>query len=262
LKHDVFVGVSLDGPAIIHNTHRKTRTGLGSHAGAMHGISLLQRNKVPFEVITVLTEASLDYPDEIFHFFIRNNIYRVGFNVEEIEGNNKKSSLNIKEHEYRYRKFISRFYELVVQSNISLKVREFEYTAFNILKAGRKISDQVVPFRILCVDCDGNLTTFSPELMGCKSQEYDDFILGNIIDENLISILEGRKFRLINQDVQAGVEMCRKSCEYFNVCGGGSPSNKYFENGTFRSTETMYCKYIKKIITDTILSEIEENLKI
>ncbi|MBE9069312.1 GRRM system radical SAM/SPASM domain protein, partial [Leptolyngbya cf. ectocarpi LEGE 11479] len=64
----------------------------------------------------------------------------------------------------------------------------------------------------------------------------------------------------INRDIQAGVDLCKKECEYFSVCGGGAPSNKYFENGSFASSETMYCRYTKKILTDIVLAELEENL--
>lgn len=57
--------------------------------------------------------------------------------------------------------------------------------------------------------------------------------------------------------IEEGIELCRKECEYFPVCGGGTPSNKLFENGTFASSETLYCRLTKKITTDFVLSTIE-----
>lgn len=65
-EYQVLVGVSIDGPAFIHDAHRKTRSGKGSHASTMRGISLLQKNDIPVQIIAVITEDSLDYPDEIF----------------------------------------------------------------------------------------------------------------------------------------------------------------------------------------------------
>ena len=32
-----------------------------------------------------------------------------------------------------------------------------------------------------------------------------------------------------------------RECPYFLFCGGGAPANKYFENGSFDSTETLFC---------------------
>ena len=38
--HNVKIGVSVDGPDFIHDANRKTKTGLGTHASTMRGISL------------------------------------------------------------------------------------------------------------------------------------------------------------------------------------------------------------------------------
>jgi uncharacterized protein len=58
-------------------------------------------------------------------------------------------------------------------------------------------------------------------------------------------------------DIEAGVAMCREGCEYFSVCGGGEPVNKLFENGTFVSTETAYCRLTKMRATDLVLDALE-----
>ena len=51
--------------------------------------------------------------------------------------------------------------------------------------------------------------------------------------------------------------MCRESCEYFSVCGGGEPVNKLAENGTFVSGETTYCRMTKMRVTDLILDALD-----
>ena len=40
-ERGVEIGVSLDGPAFIHDAHRVTRKGTGSHEAAMRGVKLL-----------------------------------------------------------------------------------------------------------------------------------------------------------------------------------------------------------------------------
>jgi uncharacterized protein len=61
------------------------------------------------------------------------------------------------------------------------------------------------------------------------------------------------------KDINAGVELCKKKCEYFHVCGGGAPSNKLYENGSFNSTETLYCKFSIQQPIDIVLSYLEAN---
>jgi uncharacterized protein len=108
-RYPVHVGVSIDGPAFLHNAHRKTRTGLGSHAGAVKGIELLQKNGISMSTISVLTADSLNYPDEIFNFFVDQGITNIGFNMEETEGVHDHSSLDEAGMEPRYRAFLKRF---------------------------------------------------------------------------------------------------------------------------------------------------------
>ena len=58
-------------------------------------------------------------------------------------------------------------------------------------------------------------------------------------------------------DIDAGVALCRERCEYFSVCGGGEPVNKLFENGSFASAETTYCRMTKMRATDLVLDRLE-----
>jgi uncharacterized protein len=256
-KYRVKVGVSIDGPAFIHDAHRKTRKGLGTHASTMRGISLLQANEIDFSVIAVLTQNSLAFPEEIFNFFLEHRIRNVGFNIDETEGANPSSSLAKVGVEERYRAFMKRLYELTKSRNGYLKVREFEQTKAFIYGTCNPLKGQFTPFTMINIAYNGDFSTFSPELLSMKSSHYGDFILGNIRHHTFDSVCSTDKFKSINRDIQAGVDSCKRTCQYFSLCGGGAPSNKYFENGSFATSETMYCKYTKKILTDIILEDLE-----
>jgi uncharacterized protein len=259
-KYRIKLGVSVDGPDFIHDAHRKRRSGRGSHAETMRGVFLLQRNDISFNVITVLTQDSLSYPGEMFDFFIKNRIRHIGFNVEEVEGIHKSSSLQKAGTETSYRAFMEKFYALTKGTNGALKVREFEHIRGLILQEPKANVGQFTPFSIISIDHKGNFSTFSPELLSMDGPVYGDFLLGNILHDTFESVCRTEKFRRIDTDIQEGVALCRRTCGYFSVCGGGAPANKYFENNTFRSTETMYCRLTKKILVDIILADIERSL--
>jgi uncharacterized protein len=57
------------------------------------------------------------------------------------------------------------------------------------------------------------------------------------------------------------VRLCRERCDYFPFCGGGAPANKYFENGTFASTETLFCRLHKKVCLDVALDLLEQDAR-
>jgi uncharacterized protein len=261
LRNGIYVGVSLDGPAFLHDIHRQTYRGLGTHAATMRGISLLQKNQIPFNVIAVLTEDSLDYPEEIFNFFLENGITEVGFNMEEAEGVHQSSTLNQPGIESRYRAFIQRFWELTVKTKGVFRLREFE-TMCTLAYGNFRLesTDMNKAFVIVNFDYQGNFSTFDPELLAVKIEPYGDLILGNVLRDTFVSVCDGEKFRQIYQDMSAGVELCRQNCDYFGLCGGGAGSNKYWENGTFNSSETKACRYRIQAIADVVLEGLENSL--
>ncbi|KEF40646.1 MAG: hypothetical protein ER33_15870 [Cyanobium sp. CACIAM 14] len=262
-RNGIDVGVSLDGPAFLHDAHRRTRTGLGSHAATMRGIGWLQRRGLPFHVISVITEQALDHAEAIFAFFVANRIEEVGFNMEEREGENGISSLERPGTEARWRAFLERFWELTGRHPGALRLREFEQVCALACTDGRlERTDMNKPFVILNVDHRGNFSTFDPELLGVRTREYGDFVLGNVRTDSLESVLDSQKFRRIHRDMAAGVERCRRECDYFGLCGGGAGSNKYWEKGTFDCTETQACRYRIKAVADVVLAGMERELAI
>ncbi len=256
--HPVQVGVSVDGPDFLHDRSRTTRAGAGTHRRVMRGIERLRDNAIPFHVITVLTREALDYPDELYEFYVDHGIDRVGFNVEEIEGPHRDSSLATADAEHRFRRFMARFLELAAGPP-RLWVRELESMTRAILLGGAPApvrTHETTPFAIVSVDCDGNLSTFSPELLGLRSDRYGDFTLGNVHTDSLESMLASPRFAALRRDIAAGVERCRRTCPYFRFCGGGAPVNKLSETGSFDATETLFCRLSRQAMLEVVLDRL------
>jgi uncharacterized protein len=263
IKHQgIEVGVSLDGPAFLHDAHRRTRSGEGTLGRVLRGIRLLQEHGIPFYVISVLTADSLDYPDELFDFYRSEGIASVAFNVEEIEGPNTTSSLSARDTPARFRRFLSRFIGLASRADPPLLVREFSLAAAAILGdrfgPGSRTQENR-PWSIVNVDWQGSFSTYSPELLGMTSPRHGSFALGHVARDTVEAIEATERFQRLEAEVARGVEMCQESCQYFPFCGGGAPANKHFENGTFASTETLFCRLHKQACLDVSLEWLERN---
>ena len=256
-RRKVQVGVSVDGPDFLNDRHRKTRKGGGTLERVLRGMQLLRDNDIFFDVITVLTSTSLDYPDELFDFYIEHGITNVAFNVEEIEGPHVSSSLADSGVEPRFRRFYSRFMDLALSAD--LRVREFDLARNSISHREPFVArtQECKPFGILNVDCEGNFSTYSPELLGLSSPRLGSFALGNVAQDTLESVLTMPRFLALDDEIRRGVDMCQESCRYFPFCGGGPPGNKYFENGDFATTETLSCRLHKKAAFDVALDKLE-----
>ncbi|MBL8797369.1 MAG: GRRM system radical SAM/SPASM domain protein [Planctomycetia bacterium] len=262
-RPNVHLGVSVDGPGFLHDRCRRTRQGQGTLDRVLRGIELLHEHGIPFQVITVLTAESLDYPDELFDFYQAHRISSVAFNVEEIEGPHTASSLQRAGTAERFRRFVQRFLSLALAADPPLQVREFEQAAASLLSARRHGPDtrtqENKPWAIVNVDCAGNFSTYSPELLGLTSPRHGSFALGNVATHSLPAVLNAPAFLALEAEIGQGVDLCRAQCRHFPFCGGGSPGNKFFENGTFASTETLCCRLHKKVCLDVTLELLESH---
>lgn len=255
----VEVGVSVDGPDFLNDRHRVTRQGTGTLDRVLRGMRLLRDHNIPFDVITVLTSVSLDYPDELFDFYREHGITSVAFNVEEIEGPNVTSSLSSSGVEPRFRRFYSRFMDLALTASPPMRVREFD-TAVNSISYRQHPeirAQECKPFAILNVDHEGNFSTYSPEMLGLSSPRHGSFALGNVARDSLEAVLTMPRFLALDDEIRRGVDLCHETCRYFPFCGGGPPGNKFFENGDFATTETLSCRLHKKATFDVALDKLE-----
>jgi uncharacterized protein len=258
-EHNIHPGLSIDGPASYHDARRRYRNGKGSHADALRGLRLLRKCEIQFHVISVLTAEALHAPDEWFDFFCSEGIESVGFNVEEIEAANTKSSLAGPDAVVRFRSFFRRILERNEAAGRPIALREFK-GAGGAIRHGCADSHELEPLRILSVDVEGKAYTFSPELVGHRDSLYGDFSIGQITTADLETLLGSPQVASQFRDIRAGVNKCAKLCAYYNWCGGGSPSNKLFENGSFDSTETMFCRLVRQGVLEETLLMLEKVL--
>ncbi len=254
------VGVSVDGPQRLHDRNRVTRSGRGTFDKTIAGIRRLKQHGVPFHVISVLTKESLAAPEEMFGFYVAEGIDHVCFNVEESEGEHRSESFAEAGIEAAYYDFLSEFWRLSAAHPGKIRfIREIDDAQRNVFRPrDTGIHNQLAtPFAITSMDWTGNIATFSPELLGLKNTLYDDFVLGNINRDRLADLAEGPLLARMRADIDTGIAMCRERCEYFSVCGGGEPVNKLFENGSFASAETVFCRMTKMRATDLVLDRLE-----
>ncbi len=65
-QYRFLVGVSVDGPAALHDRFRRDAGGRGTHARVMQGIGALRRQQVDFNVLTLVTQANVDHPERVY----------------------------------------------------------------------------------------------------------------------------------------------------------------------------------------------------
>jgi len=251
----VRVGVSIDGPKRFNDTNRISRKGRSTFDQALTGIRRLREHGVPFHVISVLSGESLEAAEEFLEFYRSEGIEDVCFNVEESEGAHVSALFAAEDTHVRFRRFLEQFWCLARSSGDVRFIREIDGMLPRIFRHdGAEVANmQTEPFGMINVDAPGNVSTFSPELLGLKNAQYGDFIVGNINTDSLAQMLASPVLAAMTRDIRAGVAECSRACEYFSVCGGGAPVNKLFENGSFASSRTRFCSLTQMAPVDLIV---------
>lgn len=261
--HGIRVGVSIDGPAWVHDRERRTRDGRGTHARVLDGIAWLRRERIPFHAICVLTRDSLAHADALFDFFAGLGCDELCFNVEEIEDAHRQSSLTGGAAEAEFRAFFGRIVERWSASPGTLRLREIDAVLAALRDPGfgaYEGNSQNRPGCLLSVGWDGTFTTYSPELLGQVHPRLGPLDLGNVVADALVPVADARHYDAVDEEIARGVRRCRATCRYFDFCRGGAPANKLGETGSFAATQTMHCRLSQQVVVDCVLGKLEQLL--
>ena len=264
------VGLSIDGPQFLHDSSRVNWSGRGTFAHVMRGFAHMKSAGLRVGALCVITNKHLDHPVELFEFFLSNGFSTLGLNVEEIENQNTQSTLldaekRLEEHTLeKFRTFARALFAEWRKADNRLKIREFS-NYLSVLKKRQsnknyqKRPDEIAELGILTVQRNGDVSTFSPEFAGASSEQYSNFIIGNVQEHSLSDMLTSSCYTKLRDAVRLHVTACQKSCYLFDVCGGSHLSNAYFETGTFDQAESTACRLLKKELTEMFFAELADH---
>lgn len=267
--HDVKVGVSIDGPAELHDQHRPNWAGKGSHARAMRGFRTLQEAGMNPAVLAVLTDRSLGMPDELFDFFVDHEICSFGFNVEEVENTHLITSFGSTNAapsaalRSRFEAFFSRIFDRWWPVRDLVNVREIRDVVHGIQQkirnpAHSRRPDEIEDMGIITILKNGDITAFSPELAGAKDERYGDFIVGHIAAiDSIDAIRQHRVYQQLQREIEAGRRACADSCTFYDLCGSAFVSNRFFETGRFDGAESTTCILQRQIAASVVIKKLQ-----
>lgn len=221
-REKFLIGVSLDGYESLHNLHRKDAQGEGTFSRVMRGLEALKRNRVEFNILTVVTAQTARHAKEAYAFFLRNGlVYQQYIACLDPTGESGGA------HSYSltpelYAKFLKDLFDVWYQDRAQGKFvynRYFENLAAILL--GRPVES-----------CDLNGTCsiqYAIEGDGsvypCDFYMLDEYRIGNIHSDTLEEIDRNRdRIRFIQQSAVLP-EQC-KNCCWLRLCRGGCARNR------------------------------------
>ncbi|MGW0451021.1 cyclophane-forming radical SAM peptide maturase AmcB [Streptosporangium sandarakinum] len=258
-RYQFHVGVSVDGPAAL-NARRVDLRGRPAFDRIVRGIRRLHDHGIRFSLIAVVGTEGIQQPEQLLDFLTGLGPHTIGFNLEEMEGvNNQRCGIAQDQAEL----FWERVMDWRRTHSEGPTLREIERIASYLQLArnghlnewGRYGLDPIPT-----VSVDGDVVLMSPELAGIRDDAYGDFLAGNVRYTSIASMLaQAPRLRYV-AEFMIGLSRCQIECEFWDFCRGAQACNRYFENGSFDTTETDYCRLTRQAIITALYTSTQKEI--
>ena len=244
-KNKFLTGLSLDGD--YHDNNRIDASGCGTFNRVLKSMQLLDKYKVEYNILCVLTNRSARYPQKMWNFILKHNIKYIQFIPCLSDLNRELSPAALKPDRFAsfYTELFS-FWKKEFMSGNYISVKLFD-DLFNLLikKAVTACGfTGSCPTQIV-VESDGSVYP-------CDFYSLDYWRLGNIKNQTISALKQTEKAKEFSSRDREEETLCI-SCKYIKICGGGCPKMK---SNMYIGDNKAFCGY--KAFLDNSRYKIEE----
>ncbi len=220
-EYKFLVGISIDGPADVHDRFRIYPSGTGSHEPVIAALHRLQQHGVEHNVLAMVTPANIDQPEQIYEYLTEElGLEYLQFIplVEKDPASGKLADFSIDPHAYG--EFLCRVFDLWArEAEPQVHVRMFDDLL--TLHAGMEAPSCLL--RELC----GTYVVIehNGDVYCCDFFVEPQWKLGNLMQTPLTKLVESKTFaRFARRKSELG-HKCRE-CEWLRFCWGGCPKHR------------------------------------
>jgi len=242
-KHNFMIGISFDGPKDIHDRYRRDRQGKGTFDQVMHGIGLLQKYKIEYNVLACVARDTATRPPDIYQFFKGQGVEFVQFTpivermpdarctqlglglagpaaLDKEESETDVTSWTVVPEEFGV--FLIAVYEEWVRHNVGkVFVMNFEW-ALNAWIGNPS------PVCIHAEQCGRAVVVeHNGDVYACDHCVYPQYRLGNILSDTLQGMVEKSLWSGFGVAKETSLPRWCKECEVLAACHGGCPKHRF-----------------------------------
>jgi uncharacterized protein len=260
------VGLSIDGPAKLHDEYRVTKKGAGSYEKVLGGLRLLKKHKVEFNTLTVVNKVNSQKPLEVYRFlrdigsgFIQfiplaerladAEATKLGLDLATPPRVDEEGSVRLPVTAWsvqprQYGEFLSTIFDEWVRRDVGRTfVQIFDVTLGNWMGMGGG----------LCVFSETCGTAMAMEHNGdvysCDHYVYPRYKLGNVLNQTLGEMVNSEFQKQFGIDKKSTLPKYCLECDVRHLCHGECPKHRFLRTPDGDPGLNYFCAAYKRFFT-------------
>lgn len=218
------VGISMDGPAELHDVYRLDKRGRPTHAAVLRGLRLLQRLGVEHNVLCTVHRGNACHPLEVYRFFREAGVTWLQFiPIVERSGEAGVSERSVDADQYGT--FLCSIFDEWIRHDVgSVFVQIFE-------EAARVWAGMPASLCVLQETCGrGLVIEHNGDVYACDHFVAPEHRRGNVADGDLAAMVESPEQRAFGQAKRDALPRVCRRCEVRFLCHGGCPKERFIRS--------------------------------
>lgn len=239
-SNNFLVGISMDGPQLLHDKYRVSISGEGSFYRVLRGLDFLKSAGVEFNSLSVITNESTQNGAEIYDFLKNCGIEYMQFLpavdfIMRLDGGYTPAPWSVTPEGYGT--FLSDIFELWYNGDIGkVFIQSFE----TVLGCYMGMPASLCSFADTCGDA--LVVEKDGAVYSCDHYVNRDYYLGNIKDKSPLRMVSGefqRDFGVAKRDT---LPLECFNCEYYFACKGGCRKHRIPVSDTSNTGKYYLCE--------------------
>jgi uncharacterized protein len=228
--HGFLVGLSIDGPADLHDAYRRDKGGAATFSRVMRAVDCLRKHAVPFNALSCIHRKNADQGARVYGFLRDLGVEFIQFipvvqRLAEVPpGHTRPEALVSAESVLpeQFGRFLSAVFEMWVRRDVGrIFVRDFDQALAAWLGVGASLCVYAKHCgRAVALEHNG-------DLYSCDHFVEPAYRLGNIHETPIGQLAESPRQAQFGRDKEATLpEECRR-CDVLFICNGGCPKDRF-----------------------------------
>jgi uncharacterized protein len=217
------VGLSLDGPAELHDPYRVTKGGKPSHAQAMRAYELLRAQNIHTDILCVVHNLNVLHPLTVYRFFRKIGVRYLGF-LPAVERAPEKAN-GVGEHTPSaedYGSFLCKVFDEWHARDVGrIMVQSFDEAA----RPALGLEHSLCVFRETCGQIP--VLEHNGDFFPCDHFVDHEHRLGNIRETPLDQLLDSQEQQRFGAAKRDALPRYCRDCEVLDMCNGGCPKYRF-----------------------------------